>query len=130
MTECKNCKYTDEYCASGDCTLGDNNLTEQWKKGKLPSGWYWVKGCRDKGIYAYTCEYLNHMYRPNNSDRIIEQVPSYEEWKAKLEQNAQLKELIRKAKGIITSYRLTGNQDTYSDNDMKECVAQIDEVLK
>ena len=81
------------------------DLTEQWKKGELPSGWYWVEGCRDKEIYAYTSEYLNHMYRPKNSDRIIEQVPSYEEWKTSYNcmlenevlrlKNAQLKELLK-----------------------------------
>lgn len=57
-----------------------SNLTEQWKKGELPSGWYWVEGSRAEGIYAYTAEYLNNMYRPRNSERIVEQVPSYNEW--------------------------------------------------
>ena len=44
-------------------------------------------------------------------------------------ENIKLKELLRKAKGIITAYRLTGNQSTYSNNDMKECVAQIEQAL-
>lgn len=56
------------------------HLTQQWKDGKLPAGWYWVKGIRAEGIYAYTAEYLNNMYRPRNGERIIEQVPSYEQW--------------------------------------------------
>ena len=56
------------------------DLTEKWKKGELPNGWYWVNGIRAEGIYAYTAEYLNNMYRPRNGERIIEQVPSYEEW--------------------------------------------------
>ena len=72
-----------------------SNLTEQWKKGELPSGWYWVEGSRAEGIYAYTAEYLNNMYRPRNGDRIIEQVPSYEEWQAKQEENTKLKELLK-----------------------------------
>ena len=70
------------------------DLTEQWKKGELPEGWYYVKGSRAEGIYAYTAEYLNNMYRPRNGERIIEQVPSYDEWIAKLEENAQLKKQI------------------------------------
>ena len=49
------------------------DLTEQWENGELPSGWYWVEGSRAEGIYAYTAEYLNNMYRPRNSERIIEQ---------------------------------------------------------
>ena len=60
--------------------LANENLTQQWKKGELPNGWYWVKGIRAEGIYAYTAEYLNNMYRPKNGERIIEQVPSYEQW--------------------------------------------------
>ena len=56
------------------------DLTQQWKKGELPNGWYWVKGIRAEGIYAYTAEYLNNMYRPRNGEIIIEQVPSYEQW--------------------------------------------------
>jgi len=91
------------------------DLTDKWKKGELPDGWYWVEGCRNKEIYAYTSEYLNHMYRPKNSDRIVEQVPSYEEWDKlnnachELEkENAcltvdivKLKELLKLARGLM-----------------------------
>ena len=55
------------------------DLTDKWKKGKLPNGWYYVEGNRVEGIYAYTAEYLNNMYRPRNGERIIAKVPSYEE---------------------------------------------------
>ena len=61
-------------------TENSKDLTQQWKDGELPNGWYWVKGIRAEGIYAYTAEYLNNMYRPRNGERIIEQVPSYEQW--------------------------------------------------
>ena len=85
------------------------DLTQQWKKGELPNGWYWVKGIRAEGIYAYTAEYLNNMYRPRNGERIIEQVPSYEQWQKHRETllktqekncdleiiNTQLKELLK-----------------------------------
>ena len=81
------------------------DLTQQWKKGELPNGWYWVKGIRAEGIYAYTAEYLNNMYRPRNGERIIEQVPSYEQWQKhrKTQEkncdleiiNTQLKELLK-----------------------------------
>lgn len=75
--------------------ITSEQLTEQWKKGEQPSGWYWVEGCRNKEIYAYTSEYLNHMYRPKNSDRIIEQLPSYEEWQASEKYNKHLEETIK-----------------------------------
>lgn len=106
MTKSQNTKNEQQK----DLCITSEQLTEQWKKGELPEGWFWVEGCRDKEIYAYTSEYLNHMYRPKNSDRIIEQVPSYDEWLEKTkslkvlaeayckekQQNAQLKEQINK----------------------------------
>ena len=70
-------------------------LTEQWKQGELPNGWYWVKGIKAEGIYAYTAEYLNNMYRPRNGEIIIEQVPSYEEWQASEKYNKHLEEVIK-----------------------------------
>ena len=91
------------------------DLTEQWKKGELPSGWYYVKGNRAEGIYAYTAEYLNNMYRPRNGEKIIEQVPSYEELQninksvndlmasniKLVEENIKLKELLKEAYPVI-----------------------------
>lgn len=74
------------------------NLTDKWKQGELPEGWYYVKGNRAEGIYAYTAEYLNNMYRPRNGEKIIEQVPSYEEWQAKLEENTKLKDLLKECR--------------------------------
>lgn len=99
------------------------DLKEQWKKGKLPSGWYYVKGSRVEGIYAYTAEYLNNMYRPENGERIIEQVPSYEEWQAKLEENAQLKELLKECRRPVCWY-----VDIFKNK--AELLNKIDEALK
>ena len=117
----------------------NEQLTEQWKKGELPTGYYYVKNEFNNifpSDYSESYDCINDAVikdfftEVSEIKEVLEPVPSYEEWKAKLEQNAHLKELIRKAKGIITSYRLTGNQSTYSNNDMKECVAQINEALR
>ena len=88
------------------------DLTELWQKGELPAGWYWVEGSRAEGIYAYAAEYLNNMYRPRNRERIIEKVPSYEEWQASYNcmlenevlrlKNAKLKELLRECLAHLT----------------------------
>ena len=108
------------------------------EKGELPNGWYWVKGIKSEGIYAYTAEYLNNMYRPRNGEIIIEQVPSYEEWQASYNcmlenevlrlKNAQLKELLKECKEVIK------NVDTYYGNyDSTNgylVINKIDEVLK
>ena len=76
MTKSQNTKNEQQK----DLCITSEQLTEKWKQGELPEGWYWVKGIREEGIYAYTAEYLNNMYRPRNGEIIIEQVPSYEEW--------------------------------------------------
>ena len=104
MTKSQNTKNEQQK----DLCITSEQLTEQWKKGELPNGWYWVKGIKSEGIYAYTAEYLNNMYRPRNGEIIIEQVPSYEEWQASYNcmlenevlrlKNAQLKELLKKYK--------------------------------
>ena len=101
MTKSQNTKNEQQK----DLCITSEQLTEQWKKGELTNGWYWVKGIKSEGIYAYTAEYLNNMYRPINGEIIIEQVPSYEEWQASyncmlenevlLLKNAQLKELLK-----------------------------------
>lgn len=109
------------------------NLTELWKKGELPEGWYYVKGNRAEGIYAYTAEYLNNMYRPKNSERIIEQVPSYDEWDKlnnachELEKETaclavdivNLKELLKEVNDYLPEFEIPMN-----------ILAKIDEVLK
>ena len=104
MTKSQNTKSEQQK----DLCITNEQLTEKWKKGELPNGWYWVKGIKSEGIYAYTAEYLNNMYRPRNGEIIIEQVPSYEEWQASYNcmlenevlrlKNAQLKELLKKYK--------------------------------
>lgn len=96
------------------------DLTEQWKKGELTEGWYWVKNvtwseCINM-LYNWSDTFLDGDV-PVDNDKIIEvlaPVPSYEEWKdlksklqlkdtaydfdtARLEEeNAQLKEQINK----------------------------------
>ena len=121
-----------------DLCITSEQLTEQWKKGELPNGWYWVKGIKAEGIYAYTAEYLNNMYRPRNGEIIIEQVPSYEEWQASYNcmlenevlrlKNAQLKELLKECKEVIK------NVDTYYGNyDSTNgylVITKIDEALQ
>lgn len=57
-------------------------LTEQWKKGELESGWYYVKGAdgligmmSDYALYRVNLEY------PDNEITLLAKTPTYEEWK-------------------------------------------------
>lgn len=133
----------------------EKNLTEQWENGELERGKkYWCKLTDGTSEICYLWLQTNHFtfltgYQSRclpdeDIAEVLAPVPSYEKYKCletgiilanaviknTEEENTNLKELLRKAKGIITAYRLTGNQNTYPNNDMKECVAKIDEVLK
>lgn len=75
------------------------NLTEQWKKGKLPEGHYYVKDGENM-IAEYLDGYFYNDGNPMTSfsggvDSVLAPVPSYEEWE-------QLKEYER----IVTSYNM------------------------
>ena len=91
--DCKNCKMTDEYCASGDCP-------------------------HDKTNYDTLKDYEAHGVP----------VPSYEEWKAKLEQNAQLKELLKEIRDSIAESQLKLTPEGFKL--ITEIVAKIDEALR
>ena len=101
MTKSQNTKNEQQK----DLCITSEQLTEQWKKGELPNGWYYVKGSKSEGIYAYTAEYLNNMYRPINGEKVLAPVPSYDEWQEKLEENAQLKELLKEYKNQLSEIK-------------------------
>lgn len=68
------------------------NLTEQWNKGKLPEGDYYIK--RRNGFLPYDNIDSCGVWRNSIDEDIIEvlaEVPSYEQWQAKLEENTKLK---------------------------------------
>ena len=102
------------------------DLTDKWKKGELPEGWYYVKGSRVEGIYAYTAEYLNNMYRPRNGEIIIEQVPSYDEWQASEKYNKHLEETIK----IYKRKDKQATETSIAYNKLAEENAQLKELLK
>lgn len=157
MSNCKNCKYTDEYCASGDCNRIQANdlacnkisLTEQWKKGELPEGHYYVKDGENM-IAEYLDGYFYNDGNPMTSfnggvDSVLDKVPSYEEWQA-LNQNldstmqtnkalykelAEIKELLR----IILSkikicYSMVFQKDIINAELNEALLKKIKEVLK
>jgi hypothetical protein len=113
------------------------NLTEQWKKGKLPDGWYYVKGNRAEGKYAYTAEYLNNMYRPRNGEIIIEQVPSYElwkavheQWKVLLDENTKLKEQLKECELWFTGVVGNMNDKNCGEHNRNLPIGNFEHVFK
>ena len=128
MTKSQNTKNEQQK----DLCITSEQLTEQWKQGELPNGWYWVKGIKAEGIYAYTAEYLNNMYRPRNGEIIIEQVPSYEEWQASEKYNKHLEEVIKtyerkdkQATETSIAYNELLEENTKLKELLRECLAHL-----
>jgi hypothetical protein len=128
-----------------DDTKTQANLTEQWKKGELPEGWYWVKiktwcECIDR-LY-YTSDIFLDGDVPVDNDKIIEvlaPVPSYDEWKASYNcmlenevlrlKNAQLKKSLKECADLISSLVVYETKPA-AIKQLSELWKKIDEVLK
>ena len=73
----------------------NEQLTEQWKKGELPEGHYYVKDGENM-IAEYLDGYFYNNGEPMTSfnggvDSVLEKVPSYKEWQAKLKEELELR---------------------------------------
>ena len=72
------------------------NLTEQWKKGELPDGFYWcdVDIYEDGNITKQIESFIHHhpvFYWETSIVRVIELAPSFSEYKSIQEENTKLK---------------------------------------
>lgn len=57
------------------------DLTEQWKKGELESGWYYVKGADGLiGMMSDYALYRVNLEHPDNEITLLAKMPSYEEY--------------------------------------------------
>ena len=113
------------------------NLTEQWKKGELPSGYYYiiVKKEFSNRIDFYNSSATIWSYNSNDVIRqVLAPVPSYEEWQVSYNcmlenevlrlKNAQLKELLKECREILDYAK----DFAYHDPCCK-CIAKINQVL-
>lgn len=104
------------------------DLTEQWKKGELPSGWYYVRLIR--GEYRIDL-YINSKNEwidcPDNIiDAVVCEVPSYEEWQASEKYNKHLEEKIK----IYERKDKQATETSIAYNELLEENAQLKELLK
>ena len=94
-------------------------LTEQWRKGELPDGQYWVKGIspvNDIVIYEYISKHSGFgYYEKDVIEEVLAPVPSYDEYLtmkdcAKMvfeaaERETKLKELLKKVRDAWVIYK-------------------------
>ena len=108
MTKSQNTKNEQQK----DLCITSEQLTEQWKKGELPNGYYWIRlSWGGMIIMAYYTgfdglfELDDHYYDSDEISEVLAPVPSYEEWQASYNcmlenevlrlKNAQLQELLK-----------------------------------
>ena len=100
------------------------NLTEQWEKGELPSGWYYVKVIPDfeypDDIAFYTGGHFE-LYSDEDIEQVLVPLPSYEQWQ-------QLKELLKECRSPI-NYALCCNLSEEEKIEFKNLLAKIKQVL-
>ena len=129
-----------------DLCITSEQLTEQWKKGELPYGRYYVELAYN-GNSIIMAEYWwdktltldDHKYSREEVKRILAPVPSYGEWQASYNcmlenevlrlKNAHLKELLEECRHIIGIEKdfATCHFEEYT---LVELLTKIDEVLK
>ena len=136
MTKSQNTKKEQQK----DLCITSEQLTEQWKKGELPSGWYYVKIIPDfeypDDIAFYTGGYFE-LYSDEDIEQVLAPLPSYEEWDKlnnachELEKETacltvdivKLKELLKECRRPVCWY-----VDIFKNK--AELLTKIDEVLK
>ena len=112
------------------------DLTEQWKKDELPIGEYYLlykDGTTDREYYDWVNVYVHITKKgfstyPNDIEKILAPVPTFEQWQAKLEENARLKELLKECKEwleYLGIYKYTEDSD-----DCVKLLSELNEVLK
>lgn len=108
-----------------------NDLTEQWKKGELKQGWYYVKVIPDfeysDDIAFYTGGYFE-LYSDDDIEQVLSPMPSYDEWKIKLEENTKLKELLKECRkwvGVERNFAVPNEKVI-----LQQLLTEIDEELK
>ena len=132
MTKSQNTKNEQQK----DLCITSEQLTEQWKKGELPYGRYYVELAYN-GNSIIMAEYWwdktltldDHEYSREEVKLILAPVPSYEEWKESYNcmlenevlrlKNAQLKELLKEVKDYVPEFETP-----------MDILAKIDEALR
>ena len=117
------------------------DLTEQWKKGELPSGEYYI--INDLGLHTTDRYYPSHGFGAELPQAVLAEVPDYIEWrnmvncaceeheanKRLIEENAQLKELLKECIPYFNALVEKRLKLEYIPQ-VYELLTKIDEVLR
>lgn len=134
MTKSQNTKNEQQK----DLCITSEQLTEQWKKGKLPSGEYYI--IDDLGLHTTDRYYPSHGFGTELPQSVLGRVPSYEELQNMnkavnecmaaniklVEQNAQFKKLLKRCRDKI--FELYSYEISHPEG--VPIIIKLDKVLK
>lgn len=111
------------------------DLTDKWKKGELPSGYYYVKnefGNIFPSDYSEDYDYISDRVikdfftEVSEIKDVLEKVPSYEEWQASEKYNKHLEEIIK----IYERKEKQHTDDAIAYNELKAENDKLKSILK
>jgi hypothetical protein len=115
------------------------DLTEQWKKGELPEGFYWVKVKEEIANYPILADcvrryeyYDVYTYFPEYEDSItsvLAPVPTFDEWQEKLRALDAAYETIKMEDETINRLVRSGKQCNYENAQLKELLKDCQEKI-
>lgn len=140
-----------------DLCITSEQLTEQWKKGELPEGYYYIKTRNETNIDEYIQWYKDHgipsekSFAYFNVQQVLAPVPSYEEWKSSdkliltlmdhikeksdllqraMVKNAQLKELLKECDLWFTGIVGNMNDKNVGEHNKSVPIGNFEHIFK
>lgn len=102
------------------------DLTEQWEKGELPAGEYYIRyPFGETTTSVFDGKHWEYLFDNDEVKDVLAPVPSYEEWKSAYECQLMESELVLTLKDLLKRAK-----DILEDEGDYMIVQQIDEVLK
>ena len=106
-----------------DLCITSEQLTEQWKQGKLPEGWYYIKIADT--VFIDFIE--GKVYKKNEYIvEVLAPVPTFEEWKASEKYNKHLEEVIK----VYERKDKQATETSIAYNELLEENTKLKELLK
>ena len=129
MTKSQNTKNEQQK----DLCITSEQLTEQWKQGELPNGYYWIRlSWGGMVIMAYHTafdglfELDDHYYDSDEISEVLAPVPSYDEWQASENYIDYLKQCI----SVYESKDKQATETSIAYNELLEENTKLKELLK
>lgn len=121
MTKSQNTKNEQQK----DLCITSEQLTEQWKQGELPSGWYYIKIADIVFIDFFEGKVWKNK-KDEYIDEVLAPVPSYDEWKASENYIDYLKQCI----SVYESKDKQATETSIAYNELLEENTKLKELLK